>query len=98
MDRFWIRRDRADRPRSSWTGPIAGREQADREADAWNTQRDGSWRATVEPDTPEVRAQVKAWEQSKTQPGYTRPTPRCGCACNSGGFCGGCGHAGCGGR
>lgn len=22
----------------------------------------------------------------------------CGCACTSGGFCGGCGHAGCGGR
>lgn len=22
----------------------------------------------------------------------------CPCACNSGGFCGGCGHAGCGGR
>lgn len=22
----------------------------------------------------------------------------CGCECNSGGFCGGCGHAGCGGR
>lgn len=22
----------------------------------------------------------------------------CGCACSSGGFCGGCGHAGCGGR
>ncbi|GAA2658753.1 hypothetical protein [Streptomyces vastus] len=23
---------------------------------------------------------------------------RCPCSCNSGGFCGGCGHAGCGGR
>lgn len=22
----------------------------------------------------------------------------CGCECNSGGFCGGCGHSGCGGR
>lgn len=28
-----------------------------------------------------------------------RPTgPRCPCECNQGGFCGGCGHAGCGGR
>jgi hypothetical protein len=27
-----------------------------------------------------------------------RPAFRCPCACNSGGFCGGCGHAGCGGR
>lgn len=25
-------------------------------------------------------------------------TPPCSCACNHGGFCGGCGHAGCGGR
>lgn len=36
----------------------------------------------------------------------TQPPPRfrladtgpCPCECNSGGFCGGCGHAGCGGR
>jgi len=28
----------------------------------------------------------------------TDPTPPCPCECNSGGFCGGCGHAGCGGR
>lgn len=27
-----------------------------------------------------------------------RTTGRCPCACNSGEFCGGCGHAGCGGR
>jgi hypothetical protein len=25
-------------------------------------------------------------------------TAGCGCACTAGGFCGGCGHAGCGGR
>jgi hypothetical protein len=25
-------------------------------------------------------------------------TAACGCACSSGGCCGGCGHAGCGGR
>jgi hypothetical protein len=32
--------------------------------------------------------------------GVTGPAVRagCGCACNSGGFCGGCGHAGCGRR
>ena len=29
---------------------------------------------------------------------YSRTTGPCPCACNSGGFCGGCGHAGCGGR
>jgi hypothetical protein len=27
-----------------------------------------------------------------------RRVPPCPCECNSGGFCGGCGHAGCGGR
>jgi hypothetical protein len=27
-----------------------------------------------------------------------QPVGPCPCACNSGGFCGGCGHAGCGGR
>lgn len=27
-----------------------------------------------------------------------RPVGPCPCACNHGGFCGGCGHAGCGGR
>ena len=43
------------------------------------------------------------------RPGRTRSVPRprpaarraagpCGCACTSGGFCGGCGHAGCGRR
>jgi hypothetical protein len=26
------------------------------------------------------------------------PIPPCPCECNSGGFCGGCGHAGCGRR
>jgi hypothetical protein len=29
------------------------------------------------------------------RPGSVGPCP---CECNSGGFCGGCGHAGCGGR
>jgi hypothetical protein len=31
---------------------------------------------------------------NKTKP---KPPP-CPCECNRGGFCGGCGHAGCGGR
>lgn len=29
---------------------------------------------------------------------FTRDPGRCHCECNSGGFCGGCGHAGCGRR
>lgn len=31
-------------------------------------------------------------------PQPTSLTGGCPCACNSGGWCGGCGHAGCGGR
>ena len=31
-------------------------------------------------------------------PFRSRPAAVCPCACSSGGFCGGCGHAGCGGR
>ncbi|MDQ1024696.1 hypothetical protein QF035_002278 [Streptomyces umbrinus] len=34
-----------------------------------------------------------------SRPAARRGVPgRCPCPCNSGGFCGGCGHAGCGGR
>lgn len=29
---------------------------------------------------------------------HTNSYGSCGCACSWGGFCGGCGHAGCGGR
>jgi hypothetical protein len=50
--------------------------------------------------------QVSRWERADRLfgVGFERRTARsaqvgpCPCACNSGGFCGGCGHAGCGGR
>ena len=41
------------------------------------------------------------WRQVRAMgygPGERVPARGCGCACTSGGFCGGCGHAGCGGR
>lgn len=43
---------------------------------------------------------VAAWEMAAGRPARFIAELRggCGCACNSGGFCGGCGHAGCGGR
>lgn len=34
----------------------------------------------------------------KQPPPIRRPVGPCPCECNRGGFCGGCGHAGCGGR
>jgi len=62
---------------------------------ARNSRRreDGRWEhiecPTVQPherrDPPVIRRQ------------YEEVGP-CPCECNSGGFCGGCGHAGCGGR
>jgi hypothetical protein len=43
-------------------------------------------------DSPELDASVAR------HPAGKRLAGPCSCACNSGGFCGGCGHAGCGGR
>jgi hypothetical protein len=48
----------------------------------------GGFRAT---ELTEHQRGCRAHRQS------SRPGP-CPCECNSGGFCGGCGHAGCGGR
>jgi hypothetical protein len=44
------------------------------------------------PPTPRILA------PSGPSPVRRRTPGPCPCACNSGGFCGGCGHAGCGGR
>ena len=93
---FYVRRSRPDRDRPSWTGPLCGRDVADREAKAWND--DTGWDAAVMPATPEVRAEVLAWEQRVERTLRPRRVGPCSCACNSGGFCGGCGHAGCGGQ
>lgn len=40
-------------------------------------------------------AQAPIWREHSSAPSWPGPCP---CACNHGGFCGGCGHAGCGGR
>lgn len=37
-------------------------------------------------------------EPARDKPRLRQLMRGCPCACNSGGFCGGCGHAGCGGR
>lgn len=49
---------------------------------------------------------IGLWSSANDIPPRTAPprasritgAGRCPCVCNSGGFCGGCGHAGCGGR
>lgn len=62
---------------------------------------DGHWEAFYsvvgrEPvDADEELANEMSWHGS-AQP--LRSTGPCPCECNRGGFCGGCGHAGCGGR
>jgi hypothetical protein len=47
------------------------------------------------------RARTNKGERAHRAKMHHKPKPRprgCGCECCRGGFCGGCGHAGCGGR
>lgn len=52
------------RVRVAWTGPIRSRAQADREVTAWAGT---GWAARRCESTPEVRAQVRAWEEENRQ-------------------------------
>ena len=45
-----------------WTGPIRSANQAEREAKAWRAY---GTTAEVLQSTPEVRAEVRAWEKAK---------------------------------
>jgi hypothetical protein len=47
----------------AWTGPIRGLRRAERERDAW--QQTGEWAAEVVPGSPQVRAQVRAWQRGR---------------------------------
>ncbi len=58
----YVRRKRNGRV--CWTGPIRSTRQAKREQAAW---QQAGWAAEVLPSTPEVLAQVRAWERSKRQ-------------------------------
>ncbi|MBC9718025.1 hypothetical protein H9Y04_36380 [Streptomyces sp. TRM66268-LWL] len=48
-------------------------------------------------DRAERRVRAVATTGAPSRPGGRRAVDTCSCACTSGGFCGGCGHAGCGG-
>jgi hypothetical protein len=50
---------------AAWTGPIRGRRQAERERDAW--RQTGQWLAEVVPASPQIRAQVRAWQRERRQ-------------------------------
>jgi hypothetical protein len=54
----------------AWTGPLRGRRHAERERDAW--QATGEWTAQVVPATPQIRAQVRAWEHQWRSPSRRR--------------------------
>lgn len=41
---------------------------------------------------------ARCGEAGRSAYAYRRPSPPCPCVCGTGGFCGGCGHAGCGAR
>jgi hypothetical protein len=57
---FYVSRSTVDR--QGWTGPIRSQAQAHREARAW---RDAGWTAHVEPSTPEIRREVRAWQRER---------------------------------
>lgn len=62
---YYVRRHRTTSTADSFTGPIRTERQAQREAAAWNDSTEGEWVATVEPSTPTLRAEIRAWEKSK---------------------------------
>ena len=70
---------------------------------ARNSRRrvDGRWEHIECPAVqPHERRETKWDHPQEIHVGGTviqRPVGPCPCECNSGGFCGGCGHAGCGG-
>lgn len=60
---------------------------------------------TINTGRPKPRTERVVWDYSPAARPvntaairYLRCNEPCPCECNSGGFCGGCGHAGCGGR
>lgn len=56
-----------------------------------------SW-GTVTPEAEEKPAPPVLPGRLRRPPARPAWSGPCGCACSSGDFCGGCGHAGCGGR
>lgn len=57
----------------------------------------GVWRAQRQAEDEAVR-RLRAENDARVLGLRPRRTGPCPCECNRGGFCGGCGHAGCGGR
>jgi hypothetical protein len=57
---YYVRRESVD-GRVGYVGSIRSRAQAHREAEAW---RSCGQTAVVLPNTPQVRAQVRAWQKA----------------------------------
>jgi hypothetical protein len=74
---YYVKRTRITSGRIGWTGPIRSARQAERERAAWTNEppyADGSppnFTAEVVESTPEVRAEVRAWQ--KAGRGHTGP-------------------------
>jgi len=68
---FYVRRTRIADGRVGWTGPIRSARQAERERAAWvgdpPYERDypALFTAEIVPSTPEVRAEVRAWQKER---------------------------------
>lgn len=61
---------------------------------------EAAWQGYVDTDRKYDRTLVRAVERALAERADAVATAvgSCPCECNSGGFCGGCGHAGCGRR
>ncbi|MGW7381879.1 hypothetical protein [Streptomyces sp. NPDC054794] len=66
------------------------------------TARTGLLTAAIRYTAPDPHSPLPPGQHAPASGRHTAPGGRmrgsCPCSCNSGGFCGGCGHAGCGGR
>lgn len=60
MPSFYVKREHDD-GRTGWVGPIRSFSQALRESRAWN---DAGWSTRVDDSTPEIRAEVRAWQKA----------------------------------
>lgn len=57
---YYVNRAKDGR-RSGWVGPIRSRNQAIKEAQAW---QDSGWDAAVFVSDPNIRAAVRAWQKA----------------------------------
>jgi len=63
----YVRRTHPLTGRTSFTGPIRSRAQAEREASAWS---EAGWRVMVEGSSTLLRTEIRRWERAREQRRY----------------------------